>query len=299
LQRLHDRGEIHGALTPANLKFTSEGLELLPPQSIALETITPYTAPEVLQGRTPDARCDVFAFGAILFEMLTGRRAFEGVNAAAPSSGSPLVDRLLRPCLAKNPDARPPRMQNVIRELKLLTVAARRAQAAAASRREMREVESRLQTHEKKLGHIQRSANEAMVSLKGLLSEVRSVLNEAEDRAAPQAPAATKEQLDAASQRILAEVDRSFQAMHERITVVERSIEGMKQCANQFERSVAAHLVELEQSIKAQATAIESARTAMSQTDDLVERVVDALESLQNAVLDGDFPMERPAFAIN
>ena len=71
----------------------------------------------------------------------------------------------------------------------------------------------------------------------------------------------------------------------------------MQQHANQFERSVAADLLDIEESIKVQATILESARTGMSQTDDLVERVVEALESLQSAVLDSN--AEPIAFAVN
>src|ERR1035437_2562563 len=55
-----------------------------------------------------------------------------GADAPTPSSGSPLVDRLVGPCLTKNPDARSPRMQRVIMELKMLSVAARRADMGSA-----------------------------------------------------------------------------------------------------------------------------------------------------------------------
>src|SRR5512138_2732053 len=42
-----------------------------------------YMSPEQLQGRLADARCDIFAFGLVLYEMLTGRRAFDGASAAS------------------------------------------------------------------------------------------------------------------------------------------------------------------------------------------------------------------------
>src|SRR5262245_38584191 len=78
-----------------------------------------YMSPEQLQGNAADARSDIFAFGVVLYEMLTGRRAFEGASPAsviaailerpapsiatvAPSS----LDRLLQRCLAKDPDER-------------------------------------------------------------------------------------------------------------------------------------------------------------------------------------------------
>jgi serine/threonine protein kinase len=81
-----------------------------------------YMAPEQLEGRDVDARTDIFALGAILYEMLTGKRAFEaasqaGVMAAilekeppAISTVQPLsppgLDRIVQRCLAKDPDAR-------------------------------------------------------------------------------------------------------------------------------------------------------------------------------------------------
>ena len=81
-----------------------------------------YMAPEQVAGHEVDARSDLFSFGAVLFEMLTGRRAFEGnsspaVRAAILGNEPPAVsslhpgvpsalDELVRRCLAKNPDAR-------------------------------------------------------------------------------------------------------------------------------------------------------------------------------------------------
>ena len=66
-----------------------------------------------------------------------------------------------------------------------------------------------------------------------------------------------------------------------------------------FGVQVAADLVDIEQSIKVQSAAIESSRTAMSQTDDLVERVVEVLESLQTTVLEQSESDERSSFAVN
>jgi eukaryotic-like serine/threonine-protein kinase len=93
-----------------------------------------YMAPEQIAGREVDTRSDLFSFGAGVYEMLTGKRAFDGDSAAsvrtaileheppAVSSLQPLVptaiDDIVRRCLAKNPDERWQTASDVIRELK-------------------------------------------------------------------------------------------------------------------------------------------------------------------------------------
>ena len=82
----------------------------------------PYMAPEQLEGHSVDARTDIFAFGAIVYEMIAAHRAFEGDSQASliaailerePASISsdqlltpPGLERLVRKCLAKDPDTR-------------------------------------------------------------------------------------------------------------------------------------------------------------------------------------------------
>jgi hypothetical protein len=128
LRTLRDAGKVHGAVTPANLALTSGCVELLPAAGGSIRAITPYTAPEVVQGGAPDARSDIFGFGAILFEMLTGRRAVSGeTRHTSPATGNAAFDRLLGPCLHRNPDTRIAGMPKVMMELKLLCAAARRA----------------------------------------------------------------------------------------------------------------------------------------------------------------------------
>ena len=81
-----------------------------------------YMAPEQLEGHEADTRTDIFAFGAVVYEMLTGKKAFEGKSQASligaimhaeptPIAVSqplapPMVDRIIKKCLAKDPDQR-------------------------------------------------------------------------------------------------------------------------------------------------------------------------------------------------
>ena len=396
LGKLHDVGKAHGAVTPSNLVVVAGGVELLPPPEGSSGAITPYTAPEVVQGRAADARSDVFGFGAILFEMITGRRAFEGdsritlaanlLETPAPASGSPTVDRLVGPCLNKNPEARSQRMQKIMMELKLLSVAMRRseADAAAAPRRdaaadtaairaevqqlearmdarlrdqetsvtemhrsasaadtaavlaemqqmearmdarlrdqetgltemqrsanaadaatvraEMQQmearIEARLRSQETSASEMNRSANEGLSSLKLLVAAMQSELAANHQQAMERAGGLD----EAATEAIFARVDRGFEVLNAQVAGIERTVEEIRRHSSQFENNIAADLLDLEQTIKAQGTSIESARTAMSQTDDLVERVVEALESLQTAMLDQAEAGDRSNLAVN
>jgi hypothetical protein len=278
LRVLHEGGGVHGALTPAKVEFSNTAIELLPAAPASPETL--YTAPEVAHGRKPDARADVFSFGAILFEMLAGRPALVARTSPGPvSSGSPAVDRVLASCLAPDPDARAPRMQRVILELKLLTVAAKRAEAARARkeradlapiRNEMREMEARLESrlasrltaYETAAAALQKSTTDALAAMRRHLAEVEDRLDE----------------MDA----------------------FEQTVEDFKGRTNHFEQRVAGDLSALEQSLKDQTAAIDAARVTMAQTDEMVKRVVEALESLQTAVLDAvESSSDKTGIAVN
>jgi Tol biopolymer transport system component len=115
-----------------------------------------YMAPEQLEGGEADARSDIFAFGLVLYEIITGKRAFEARSQAAVISSimtsqvppvsslnaavSPAVDHVVTTCVAKDPGARWQAASDVLLELKWITEAGSRAGVAApASARRKRD----------------------------------------------------------------------------------------------------------------------------------------------------------------
>ncbi len=159
LEKAHQQGIIHRDLKPANIMLTKAGAKLMdfglakPEMAISSQAVGPFTpstptmnlasltsaaspltqkgsivgtfqymAPELLQGAEADARSDLFSFGCVLYEMITGRRAFEGksqlsvftailekdpepITAIQPLA-PPMLDHVVRACLTKDPAER-------------------------------------------------------------------------------------------------------------------------------------------------------------------------------------------------
>jgi Tol biopolymer transport system component len=132
LNRAHSRGAIHGSLSPHAVLLTSAGARVFEPVS-ADERAAAYRSPEQVAGAAPDWRSDIFAYGAILYEMAGGRRAFAGSGAdlEAAIAGRPAAPLLAKSpvlaamegvvagCLEKDPAQRRQRIQNAVIELKL------------------------------------------------------------------------------------------------------------------------------------------------------------------------------------
>jgi eukaryotic-like serine/threonine-protein kinase len=183
LDKAHAHGIVHRDLKPANVMLTKNGPKLMdfglakpapglssgsgaslltpssPTMSVAalsgsaspltqkgtLVGTFQYMAPEVLQGAEADARSDIFSFGCVLYEMFTGRRAFEGksqfsvlgaildkepehISVVLPTS-PPRLDETVWRCLAKNPDQRYGCMHDVRIQLEALAEAGPRVES--------------------------------------------------------------------------------------------------------------------------------------------------------------------------
>jgi len=151
LQAAHGKGIVHRDLKPANIMLAGSGLKVLDFGLAKIERLdveaglsethtstglvmgtVPYMAPEQLQGKEVDLRSDIFSFGLVLYEMLTGRKAFAAASRADSIAAiltsepdlavvpAPLVP-LIRKCIAKEPSARWQSAETVREELARLS----------------------------------------------------------------------------------------------------------------------------------------------------------------------------------
>ncbi|MGA2716638.1 MAG: serine/threonine-protein kinase [Bryobacteraceae bacterium] len=148
LDHAHRKGITHRDLKPANILVTKQRIKLLDfglakqapglgPEDVTVQAMTAqgqitgtllYMSPEQLQAKEVDPRSDIFSFGCVLYEMLSGAKAFAGANPASiiaaimgrepePLKTTPPLDRVIRTCLAKDPDQRFQNARDLKRDL--------------------------------------------------------------------------------------------------------------------------------------------------------------------------------------
>ena len=252
LKKVHDRGEVFGALEPRHIALTDSGAELL---RNGTGGISPYSAPEQIRGDAPDTRSDIFSLGAVLYEMLSGRRAFAGESPEQwkreileqeppPLAGAPDgLTRLVARCLVKSPDQRWQRLHTILMELKLLIVSVRQADQEAHGKRDRLEL------------------------------TLRAEIGELERRFAAQLSA--QETVTSELQRSVADLQRKSEQNEARGAETGEALAVVQGSMAEMERKLSAHT-----------NSIESLESAVTQTGEVVEHVVEAFDSLQKSMLE-------------
>jgi Tol biopolymer transport system component len=184
LDKAHRAGIVHRDLKPSNIMLTSTGAKLLDfglakPASALVDMATTatkmeapvteqgtivgtfqYMSPEQVEGRELDGRSDIFSLGTVLYEMVTGQRAFDGKSRLSVASAilekepapittlKPLapaaLDHAIRNCLAKNPDDRWQTARDLSHELKWISEPGSQAGVTTVGGRSSRALRERI-----------------------------------------------------------------------------------------------------------------------------------------------------------
>ena len=134
VRTIHARGRPYAMLQPSNIFIRKDQVQLAPSGAVP---ISPYFSPEQVSGNELDFRSDIFSIGALLYEMLSGHKAFgapsklalrfEILDCEPPPLGNfpPAISQLVIRCLEKKPERRVQRMENLLAALKLQEILAR------------------------------------------------------------------------------------------------------------------------------------------------------------------------------
>ena len=250
LRRMHQERAVCGCLDPDHIVWNKNGVKLVQNGAGGL---TPYLSPEQVRGETADARSDIFAFGAIVYELLSGRKAHPARDpeelkneilerSPAPLAGVPEeISSLVSRCLEKRREDRWQRMNSVLIELKLANATARQAHSASEWKERVASLRSQIAGQD------------------GRLTAYQSVQESAD-----------------------AELRQSIARLEEKAESQGTEIAGIRQTLAAIQESIAG----LQKGAQLHAKAIESIEAATSQTDEVVEHVVEAFGMVHRSMVE-------------
>jgi serine/threonine protein kinase len=254
VRRMHQEGAVCGCLDPDHIVWNKNGVKLV--QNGAggpAPSLTPYLSPEQVRGETADARSDVFAFGAIVYELLSGCKAHPARDpeelkneilerSPAPLAGVPEeISSLVSRCLEKRREDRWQRMNSVLIELKLANATARQAHSASEWKERVASLRSQIAGQD------------------GRLTAYQSAQESAD-----------------------AELRQSIARLEEKAESQGTEIAGIRQTLAAIQESIAG----LQKGAQLHAKAIESIEAATSQTDEVVEHVVEAFGMVHRSMVE-------------
>jgi len=250
VRRMHQEGAVCGCLDPDHIVWNKNAVKLMQNGAGGL---TPYLSPEQARGESADARSDIFAFGAIVYELLSGRKAFPAHDpeelkeeilerSPAPLTGVPAeISPLVSRCLEKRRENRWQRMSSVLIELKLANATARQAHSAS--------------------------------EWKERVASLRAQIGAQDGRLA--AHQAAQESVDAELRRFIEQLERTIETQG-------TGIAGVHETLAAIQESIAA----LQKGAQIHAQAIEAMEAAASQTDEVVEHVVEAFGMMHRSAVE-------------
>jgi len=236
LRQMHREGTVYGRLEPKDIAWDNHSVKLVENEAAPTGA---YLAPEQVKGEAADARSDIFAFGAIVYQLLSGRRAFPANDpeelkkqilelSPPPIDGIPegLVS-LLRGCLEKNRDLRWQRMHPVLIELKLANASTRQSHLASDWKEKVASLRSQIEDQDRRVA-AQQALQESMAD----------------------------------------ELRKSIQRMEDSLAAIQESVDG------------------LQTNSQLHTKAIEGLQVAASQTDEVVEHVVEAFGMMHKSMVE-------------